>query len=51
VSGRTPPPDAAGETSRWALLVLSLPVDDAAGRMRVLRMLETLGAGIGRDGV
>jgi hypothetical protein len=51
VSGRTPPPDAAGESSRWALLVLSLPVDDPAGRMRVLRMLETLGAGIVRDGV
>jgi hypothetical protein len=36
---------------RWLTLVLTLPLDDVAGRMRILRTLETLGAGVLRDGV
>lgn len=41
----------AATVARWVALVLSLPVDDPAGRMKILRMLETLGAGVLRDGV
>jgi hypothetical protein len=33
------------------LLVVTLPVDDPAGRMKILRTLETLGAGMLREGV
>jgi len=51
VSARAPTPDSAGGTARWALLVLTLPVDDPAGRMRIMRSLETLGAGLLREGV
>jgi hypothetical protein len=40
-----------GAAARWVVLVLSLPVDDPAGRMKILRTLEALGAGLLRDGV
>jgi hypothetical protein len=43
--------DATGTPVRWLTLVLNLPVDDPAGRMKILRTLETLGAGVLRDGV
>jgi hypothetical protein len=39
------------EGRRWLAVVAQLPVDDAAGRMKVLRMLETLGCAVLRDGV
>jgi hypothetical protein len=39
--------DAAG---RWLLLVAQLPTEDPAGRMRVLRTLESLGAAVVREG-
>jgi len=42
---------ADGTPARWLTLVLTLPVDDPAGRMKILRTLETLGAGVLRDGV
>jgi hypothetical protein len=42
---------AATEGRRWLAVVAQLPVDDAAGRMKVLRMLETLGCAVLRDGV
>jgi hypothetical protein len=45
------PAPAAGSGERWLALVATLPVDDAAGRMKVLRTFETLGAGVLRDGV
>ncbi len=42
----------AGEApTRWLAFVTQLPVDDAAGRMKVLRTLETLGCAVLRDGV
>lgn len=41
----------AAAAERWLALVVNLPVDDPAGRMKVMRTLETLGAGILRDGV
>jgi hypothetical protein len=40
-------PDAAG---KWLLLVAQLPTEDPAGRMRVLRTLEALGAAVLREG-
>ena len=46
------PGEAAGaDGTRWLVVVAQLPVDDAAGRMKVLRMLETLGCAVLRDGV
>ena len=42
-----PPPTASG---RWLVLIASLPVEDAAARMRELRTLESLGAAVLRDG-
>jgi hypothetical protein len=42
---------AATDGRRWLAVVAQLPVDDAAGRMKVLRMLETLGCAVLRDGV
>jgi hypothetical protein len=42
---------AAGDGRRWLAVVAQLPVDDAAGRMKVLRMLETLGCAVLREGV
>jgi hypothetical protein len=48
----TEPAEAAStEGRRWLVVVAQLPVDDAAGRMKVLRMLETLGCAVLRDGV
>jgi hypothetical protein len=48
-----PAPDEApaADHRRWLAVVAQLPVDDAAGRMKVLRMLETLGCAVLRDGV
>jgi hypothetical protein len=37
--------------SRWLALVASLPTEDPAARMRMLRTLESLGAAVIRDGV
>jgi len=51
---RPPPPpgrEQPAPASRWLALVTQLPLDDAAGRMKVLRMLETLGCAVLRDGV
>ncbi len=46
------PSAPAGEPpQRWLAFVTQLPVDDAAGRMKVLRTLETLGCAVLRDGV
>ncbi len=42
-----PPPTEPG---RWLLLVASLPLEDPAARMRVLRTLESLGAAVMREG-
>lgn len=51
-SAPTEPAEAATtEGRRWLAVVAQLPVDDAAGRMKVLRMLETLGCAVLRDGV
>jgi len=38
------------EQSRWLLLVASLPTEDPAARMRMLRTLESLGAAVIREG-
>ena len=40
---------AAG--SRWLITVAQLPTEDPAGRMRMLRTLESLGAAVMREGV
>lgn len=40
---------AAG--SRWLVTVTQLPTEDPAGRMRMLRTLESLGAAVMREGV
>lgn len=40
---------AAG--SRWLVTVTRLPTEDPAGRMRMLRTLESLGAAVMREGV
>ncbi|MEO8718897.1 MAG: Chromate resistance protein ChrB, partial [Burkholderiales bacterium] len=37
--------------SHWLVTVTQLPVDDPAGRMRMLRTLESLGAAVMREGV
>ncbi|MGB7540838.1 MAG: chromate resistance protein ChrB domain-containing protein [Burkholderiales bacterium] len=37
--------------SRWLVYVTSLPTDDPAARMRVLRTLESLGCAVLREGV
>jgi len=42
-----PPP---AEPGRWLLLVANLPTEDPAARMRMLRTLESLGAGVIREG-
>ncbi len=39
------------ETTSWLLVVATLPTDDPAARMRVMRTFEALGAAIMRDGV
>jgi hypothetical protein len=47
----SPPQDAPPPGARWLVFVTQLPTDDPAGRMRVLRTLETLGCAPLRDGV
>jgi len=42
----SPPPD-----SKWLVCVASLPMDDPAARMRVLRTLESMGCAVLREGV
>jgi len=42
-------PQQSGE-GRWLVLIASLPVEDPAARMRMLRTLESLGAAVLRDG-
>ena len=44
---KPPPP----ENARWLTLIASLPTEDPATRMRVLRLLESLGAAVIREGV
>ena len=48
-----PAPDASAPPppARWLAFVTQLPVDDPAGRMKVLRTLETLCCAVLRDGV
>jgi hypothetical protein len=43
-------PEAAADT-RWLVTVTQLPTEDPAGRMRMLRTLESLGAAVMREGV
>jgi len=43
---KTPP----AEPGRWLVLVASLPTEDPAARMRMLRTLESLGAAVMREG-
>ena len=43
----SPPPAAPGQ---WLLCVASMPAEDPAARMRVLRTLEALGATVLREG-
>jgi hypothetical protein len=38
-------------SARWLFFVAQLPVDDPAGRMKVLRTLEMLGCAVMREGV
>ncbi len=47
----TPPPDSPPPGTRWLVFVTQLPTDDPAGRMKVLRTLETFGCAPLRDGV
>jgi hypothetical protein len=44
----TKPPSP--ESGRWLALIASLPTEDPAARMRMLRTLESLGAAVMRDG-
>lgn len=44
----TKPPSL--ESGRWLALIASLPTEDPAARMRMLRTLESLGAAVMRDG-
>jgi len=44
-------PGASPPATRWLAFVTQLPIDDAGGRMKVLRTLETLGCAVLRDGV
>jgi hypothetical protein len=44
---KTPAP---AEQGRWLVMVASLPVEDPAARMRMLRTLESLGAAVMREG-
>ncbi len=43
---KPPPP----ESGRWLVLIASLPTEDPAARMRMLRTLESLGAAVMREG-
>ena len=40
-----------GSDNRWLTLIASLPTEDPAARMRMLRTLESLGAAMMREGV
>jgi len=42
---------AGADAARWLAYVTTLPTDDPAARMRVLRTLESLGCAVLRDGV
>jgi hypothetical protein len=44
---KTPPVERRG----WLVLIASLPTEDPAARMRMLRTLESLGAAVMREGV
>ena len=46
----TPPQEPLPPGTRWLVFVTQLPTDDPAGRMKVLRTLETLGCAPLRDG-
>jgi hypothetical protein len=46
----TPPQELLPPGTRWLVFVTQLPTDDPAGRMKVLRTLETLGCAPLRDG-
>jgi hypothetical protein len=50
-NARFPEPPTSHSGDQWLLFVAQLPIDDPAGRMRVLRMLETLGCAMLREGV
>ena len=41
---------APGDGGRWLALIASLPTEDPAARMRMLRTLESLGAAVMREG-
>lgn len=43
--------DTPAAGSRWLVTVTQLPTEDPAGRMRMLRTLESLGAAVMREGV
>ncbi|MGH8707406.1 MAG: Chromate resistance protein ChrB, partial [Burkholderiales bacterium] len=43
--------DTAAAGNRWLITVTQLPTGDPAGRMRMLRTLESLGAAVMREGV
>ncbi len=43
--------ESARAASRWLVTVTQLPTADPAGRMRMLRTLESLGAAVMREGV
>lgn len=47
----SPPQEPPPPGTRWLVFVAQLPTDDPAGRMKVLRTLETLGCAPLRDGV
>ena len=48
IAAMTKPPSP--ESGRWLALIASLPTEDPAARMRMLRTLESLGAAVMRDG-
>jgi len=43
--------ESPASNSKWLTYVASLPTDDPAARMRVLRTLESMGCGVLREGV
>lgn len=45
------PKEKESQESRWLAYITSLPIDDPAARMRVLRTLEGLGCAVMREGV
>ena len=48
IGGVNRPPSS--EENRWLLLLASLPTEDPAARMRMVRTLESLGAAVVREG-